>query len=162
MEVRRVLSWFESGRLARPRANPDVPDAVELIRAIAHLCGATDLELSRKSQQLVERIGPAEHYVFVVIDGLGMQLLTETMKDGFLREHLSGELQAVFPSTTAAALTAFATGAYPAAHGVPGWWSYIEEHDLTAVSLPFVERFSHKPLKPSACAARTFSSCPAS
>ena len=147
MEVKRVLSWFENGQLIRPRANHDIPDAVELIRAIAHLCGAHDLELSRKSQQLVQRIGPAEHYVFVVIDGLGLQLLTDTIDSGFLLDHLSGELQAVFPSTTAAALTAFATGAYPAAHGVPGWWSYVDEHNLTAVSLPFIERYTGKPLQ---------------
>src|SRR6185369_9878267 len=65
-----------------------------------------------------------------------------------VRAHRRLQLQSLFPSTTAAALTSVATGRWPAQHAVLGWWTRLPELDLTATILPFVERFSHQPLAP--------------
>ena len=46
-----------------------------------------------------------------------MDLVERLAEDSFLRSHLVMELQAVFPSTTAAALTSLANGLWPSRHG---------------------------------------------
>ena len=46
-------------------------------------------------------------------------------------------LTAVFPSTTAAALTTIHSGLTPQQHGLPEWWVYFEELGQIVVTLPF-------------------------
>jgi hypothetical protein len=67
-------------------------------------------------------------------------------KAGFLMQNTHQELEAVFPSTTAVALTSLGTGVYPAEHSILGWWTWLEKFNLIAEVLPFVERFTKKPL----------------
>jgi hypothetical protein len=145
-DLERVLAWFADGRLVRPIADPR-PDLVDLMRAIAALCGAPG-QASAHSQQLGERIGHHDHLVFTLVDGLGLELLREHARDasGFLAGLPREELLATFPSTTAVALTSLATGEHPASHGIPGWHAWLPEAGVVAEILPFVERFSKRPL----------------
>ncbi len=115
---------------------------VDLINTLVALSGGKPA----RPERLRYSIQPTEHYVFVIVDGLGSELLRSQCPSGFLAKHTVGELEAVFLSTTGAAMTSYATGRYPAEHGVLGWWIYLEEHDLVGVSLMFVERFSEKDL----------------
>lgn len=46
-------------------------------------------------------------------------------------------LNAVFPSTTAAALTTIHSGLTPQEHGLPEWWVYFREIDKLIKTLPF-------------------------
>ena len=137
-EMGRLLGWFEAGRLVRPSA--EELNFVDLVRALARLAGVEGLPAGAGVEELCRRIGPADHYVFVLIDGLGMGPLSRLPPGGFLPSHLVGRLQSVFLSTTAAALTTLATGQWPCAHGVPGWWAYLDQHEMSIVTLPFVER----------------------
>jgi hypothetical protein len=143
-DVDRLLSWFASGALVRPDAG--VPNTVDLSRAIASLCGATGIELSPTARLVAGAIGPADHLVFVMADGLGMNLIERLPADSFFRSHVAMEMQAVFPSSTAPAITSIATGLWPAAHAVPGWFTYLPDDNLIATILPFIERFSKRPL----------------
>ncbi|KPL03146.1 MAG: hypothetical protein AMK75_01800, partial [Planctomycetes bacterium SM23_65] len=143
-DLERLQSWFDSGRLVRPSA--DVLNFVDLIRALARLGGAEDVPDGSGVHTLATEIAEADHYVFIVVDGMGMNLVDVLPADAFLRTHLAGELRSVFLSTTACALTTLATGEWPAVHAVPGWWSYLKEFGLTAVTLPFVERDTKRPL----------------
>jgi hypothetical protein len=142
-DVDRLIRCFESGELVRPDAS--APNIVDLANAVAHLCGAA-VDLTENSQLIAERIGPADHIVFVLADGLGMHLLDRLPQNGPLRRSFVMELRTVFPSSTAPALTSLATGAWPADHAVPGWWTHIPDASLTATILPFVERFSERRL----------------
>ena len=86
------------------------------------------------------------HLVLVLVDGMGMTALADpAVADLAARVRL--ELDAVFPATTACAMTTVATGLWPAQHGVPGWWAYLAEHDLSATVLPFLERHSGRRLR---------------
>lgn len=143
-DIERVRGWFDSGALLRPATA--VPNSVDLARALAHLAGAPDIERGPGVKRIIDAIGPSEHYAFILIDGLGLRFLEATPEAAFMREHAALELQSVFPAATAAALTSLATGLWPAQHGVPAWWTHLPEHDLTATMLPFVERFSQRPL----------------
>ncbi|MEK7692620.1 MAG: alkaline phosphatase family protein [Chloroflexota bacterium] len=143
-DVDRLLAWFESGALVRPDAG--VPNTVDLSRAIASLCGAPGIALSPPAQRVADAIGRADHIVFVMADGFGMNLVEHLPQDSFFRPHVAMEMQAVFPSSTAPAITSIATGRWPAAHAVPGWFTYLPDHNLIATILPFIERFSKRPL----------------
>ncbi|MEK7215973.1 MAG: alkaline phosphatase family protein, partial [Chloroflexota bacterium] len=59
---------------------------------------------------------------------------------GFLRTHVAMELQTVFPSSTASALTSLATGAWPGQHGVTGWWTQLPRLRVAAALLPYTTR----------------------
>jgi Type I phosphodiesterase / nucleotide pyrophosphatase len=142
-DVSRLQDWFTTGRLLRPDANR--PGSVHLSRALASLCGAP-LKLEPPEREVVTAIGDSRHYVFMLADGLGMNLIEPLPRDAFLRQHLAMQLVSTFPSSTAPALTSMATGLWPAQHGLPGWLVYLRERDIHTVTLPFVERFSSRPL----------------
>jgi hypothetical protein len=67
----RLLRWFDAGELVRPDAT--VPNTVALVRTLAWLNGVRDAPLDEPSQRIAEAIGEAEHYVFVLADGLGLE-----------------------------------------------------------------------------------------
>lgn len=137
-------SWFRSGKLLRP--DYEAPSTPHLAQALAVLCGV-DLELEAPSRRLARLIGEASHYVFILADGLGMNLVESLPPQSFLRRHTALELRSVFPSSTAPALTSLATGTWPAAHAVVTWFQYLPRWNLQAIVLPFVERFSGRDLR---------------
>jgi hypothetical protein len=142
-DVERLSRAFEAGELLAPSA--DLPNTVDLANGIASAAGASVGPLTPNAQAIQGRIA-SDHIVFALIDGLGMNLIESQPADTFLRSHLALELRAVFPSTTATALTTLATGLWPAQHAIPGWWTYLPEHRLTSTILPFFERFTERPL----------------
>ena len=143
-DVDRLLASFEGGVLVRP--SPDVANAVDLSQAIATLAGVVDLEPTNGAEHIVSQVGQSDHYVLALVDGLGTELVERLAENSFLRSHMCMTLRAVFPSTTVAALTSLASGLWPSVHGVPTWWAYLVDYDASAKVLPFVERFSNRPL----------------
>jgi hypothetical protein len=143
-EKQRLLDCFSSGQLIRPAY--DGPTFVDLVSALALLCHGQAREPGPGTDQLVKLIGPADHYVVILVDGMGMDQLTLLPADSFLRRSVALQLQAVFLSTTACALTTFGTGVWPATHSIPGWWTYLPDQDQNLVTLYFTERASGKPL----------------
>jgi hypothetical protein len=127
----RLLAKFESGTLLRPSA--DTPNLVDLSRALWSAAGAEVEGLTPAAEAMCERIGDRDHLVFVLADGLGMQLLEAMPAASFLWSHLYGALQTVFPSTTAVALTSLATGTWPARHGIVGHWVELPEAGTVTV-----------------------------
>lgn len=143
-DVDRLIEAFHSGQLVRPSAR--VLNFVDLVNAIAFLAGAKGVQAVPGEEALCQKIGNGEHYLFVLVDGLGMDLLHRLPNSSFLRSNTVGSLQAVFLSTTATALTTLATAQWPCSHSVPGWWTHLRDWGITAVTLPFIERFTKKPL----------------
>jgi hypothetical protein len=142
--VGTVEKLLAEGALCAPMGEGQ--NAVDLVRAIASLCGAAEQPLGAGAQELASAIGLHDHIVLVLVDGLGAAQLDAASGCGFLASHRARTVRAVFPSTTAAALTTLASGRWPAAHGVLGWWLHLEDRDLSITSLPFVERSSGRPL----------------
>ncbi len=77
----------------------------------------------------------------IVIDGLGYNYLQEKGTD-FLKKNTLGKITSVFPTTTAACITSFATGLAPKEHGVTGWFVRLKGKGeyVPAVLLPFSDR----------------------
>jgi hypothetical protein len=81
----------------------------------------------------------ATNIVFVIVDGLGDCYL-QAQGDGHLARHRRGAISAVFPSTTASAITTSFTGATPLEHGLTGWFTYFSEAACVGAPLPFQRR----------------------
>lgn len=144
-DAARVESAIASGTLLHP-IDASTPNIVDLSQAMAALAGAPDAGApSEHALSLRRSIGDAEHYVFVLIDGLGMHMIDRLPVDSFLRAHIVSELRTVYPSSTAPALTSLATAHWPCEHAVPGWWTYLPHAGITATVLPYTERFSNRP-----------------
>ena len=139
----RIEDLFDSGTLIRP--SDKRPNLVHLVRALASI-GGVDVEPTTPVRQIIELIGEADHLVFVLLDGLGMNIVRRLPDESFIKRHCRAELLSTCPSTTAAALTSVATADYPGHHGVTGWFTHLPEFGLTATMLPFVERFTNQPL----------------
>ena len=73
-----------------PSIRPDagVPNTVDLSRALASICGTPGVELSPSARTVADAIGPAEHVVFIMADGLGMNLI-ERLPAGRVPPHAS-------------------------------------------------------------------------
>ena len=140
----QIVEFFEKGTLVRPA--PHEPSLVHLVRAMASLCGVKDLNQSPATANLMDTIGEADHLVFVLLDGLGMNLVQRLSPGSFFRMHMKRQILAGFPSTTASALTSVATADWPSRHGATGWFTHLPEFETTCVLLPFLNRFTHQPL----------------
>lgn len=79
--------------------------------------------------------------ILMVLDGFGYYQWLEAMRLPFFREVThSGTIfpiTSVFPSTTAASITALQTGLTPQEHALFEWFLYIKELDQIILSLPF-------------------------
>ena len=144
-DIENLLEAFDSGALVRP--DYDTLNFIDLALASAKLSGAPGIEDTPNSIEIGNRIGDADHLVFVLLDGVGMNLVEAMSRSSFLRSHLSDELQAVFPSTTSVALTSLATCQWPSVHAITGWWTHIEEIGAPAVILQFASRSDNSDLR---------------
>ncbi len=156
--IREVKRLFEDGTLVRP--NDQQPNLVHLVRAVATRAGARDLDYSPATRALLELIPPADHVVFVLVDGMGMNLVRKMPPETFVRRHLVREILATCPSTTACALTTITTAQYPNRHGVTGWFTHLPEYGYTMATLPLAERISHEPLAARGLKAEDVLPCP--
>ena len=143
-DLDRLLAAADAGELVLP--NENVPNLVDLSRAVAMLSDAEGVRLTPGAEAIAKLIGACDHIVFVLADGLGMDLIERTGEYEFLNAHLEAELTTVFPSATAVALTTLATCEWPSQHAVTGSWTYLPEIESTATVIDFVTRKDGRPL----------------
>lgn len=67
-----------------------------------------------------------DNIVTLVIDGLGYKYVDNT-KDNLIKNNVIGKITSVFPTTTAACITSFATGLAPMNHGITGWFMKVKK-----------------------------------
>ncbi|HUZ16743.1 MAG TPA: alkaline phosphatase family protein [Spirochaetia bacterium] len=147
-----VRQWMAEGKILHPlERNPNI---VDLMRTMMILCGYREFKDTHWVKVLkqglmgdVRRMRPCDHYVFVLIDGMGNNLSDFFPRGGFFDTYYVRELRSVFPSTTACALTSLITGEWPGIHGLTGWFTYLPEIGKTAKILPFVDRMNDAPLE---------------
>lgn len=78
-----------------------------------------------------------ENIVFLVVDGLGADLLNHHLdQDSLLRKNKVTNLTSVFPPTTAAAISSYLSGVSPWEHGIIGWTLYLKEYFKMVDFLP--------------------------
>ncbi|HQO10269.1 MAG TPA: alkaline phosphatase family protein [Clostridiales bacterium] len=94
-----------------------------------------------------EELKKYNNIINIVIDGLGYNYLMKKRKN-FLKDNTVGKITSVFPSTTSACITSFATGIAPKEHGVTGWFVRIKQgkHDIPSTILLFNDRRNEETL----------------
>jgi len=94
-----------------------------------------------------EKLSGYKNIINIVIDGLGYDYLMKKRKN-FLKDHTIGKITSVFPTTTSACITSFATGLAPKEHGVTGWYMRLrsEKYDIPSTILLFNDRRNEEPL----------------
>lgn len=85
-------------------------------------------------------LAAAQNIVLLIIDGLGARYLAREGAGGALQARCRGELTAVFPSTTASAITTSYTGCTPLEHGLTGWFTLFGDAGCVGSPLPFQRR----------------------
>ena len=132
---------INSGSLILP-TDKKFSSIVDLSKTLAKLSGNqfSIKNEDRKSDELLKMIGIPEHLVFVIIDGLGMNILRNLDSNNFLNTNLKSELLTVFPSSTPVALTSFSTGLWPSEHGITNWFTYLPEINKVSTIIHFSTR----------------------
>lgn len=79
--------------------------------------------------------GDKKKKIFLVVDGLGYNLvenllISDSKTEGLLGNAKVEKKSTIFPSTTTAVITSFETGRTPAEHGLIGWDVYYKELGL--------------------------------
>ena len=143
-DARTLVAAFESGELVRPSA--DALNIVDLANCVAELAGVYGSSRSPNVAAIAKLIGPADHLVFVIVDGMGMNSIRSHGDGAFIAGHVVAELQTVFPTSTPVVLTSLATGVWPCAHGIPGWNVYLSEIDVVAEIIRYARRSDEKDL----------------
>ena len=133
--------------MSRPAHFPDYSGNgfVNLIASLVEACGGAPRHPSLNALPVPE-IRAAANIVFVIVDGLGDRYLAANGGGGHLARHRRGAISAVFPSTTASAITTSLTGATPLEHGLTGWFTYFSEAGCVGAPLPFQRRGEKTPL----------------
>lgn len=100
----------------------------------------------------------ATNLVLLIVDGLGDEYVRAYGPGGALASRRRDPISAVFPSTTATAITTSYTGAAPVEHGLTGWFTYFGEAGCVGAPLPFRRRGEGRPIP--ASSARLFTEPP--
>jgi predicted AlkP superfamily pyrophosphatase or phosphodiesterase len=119
---------------------------VNLVSSLAQACG------EKTPYPLLDMLSSSElensmNIILMVVDGLGFEYLIKRKEHTVLKDYLRGKLISVFPPTTAAALTTFASGWAPQQHAVTGWFMHLKELGCVTAVLPFVTKIGKIPLQ---------------
>jgi type I phosphodiesterase/nucleotide pyrophosphatase len=82
----------------------------------------------------------ATNVVLLIVDGMGDAFVRAYGPQGALARCRREPISAVFPSTTATAITTSYTGSSPLEHGLTGWFTYFSEAGCVGAPLPFRRR----------------------
>src|SRR5258706_848434 len=118
---------------------------VNLVASLVESRGAPPRHPPLQSLPVAE-LKSANNIVFLIVDGLGDNYLRANGAGGQIARHRRGAISAVFPSTTASAITTSFTGATPLEHGLTGWFTYFSEAACVGAPLPFQRRGEKAPL----------------
>jgi len=128
-----------------PRPNYAGSGFANLVASLVEACGGPPRHAPLESLPVAE-IQSARNVVFLIVDGLGDNYLRANGAGGHVARHRRGAISAVFPSTTASAITTSFTGATPLEHGLTGWFTYFSAAACVASPLQFQRRGEKTPL----------------
>lgn len=101
-----------------------------------------------KNTKKLEKIIPDNtHTVFILVDGMGSNLVSLLDDKSLLKKNKVDNMLTVSPSSTGCVLTSIATATYPSEHGMIGWYNYNREYDIDYYPLTFNDRKQNKSLK---------------
>lgn len=112
---------------------------VDLMQTIFNRFGA-NFKVNSKIEELSNIIPKNNHTLFILVDGMGSNLVSILEDNYLLKKNKKTDLLTVSPSTTGCVLTSVATGTYPNTHGIIGWYSYNRKYKVDYYPLLFADR----------------------
>ena len=143
-DIERMKSLLEAGALLHPVSG--TLSIVDFASAVHDAMGVPEVSLNENGHRVRSLIGEPDHLVLVLADGFGMNFIEGLDRNAFLRNHLAAEMRTVFPSTTPIVLTTLATGCWPGAHSVIGWFLRLAALDATSTIISYIRTGDKKPL----------------
>ena len=152
-----LLEAFERGNLVRPSV--DHTSFVDVVRALMRAAGAP-LELSEHSRDIATHLHGVDHIVFLLADGLGIEIVDRLPRRSWIRQHTRRAIHAPFPTTTTTAVTSIATADFTAQHAVGGWWVHLPEINGPATVFVNDRAVDGRPLRDLGIGVETVSPAP--
>ncbi len=112
-----------------------------IVNLSSSILRAFDADFLYEPLKELDHLKDSKNVVLLVIDGLGFEYIKKNGKNSIFEKYLVRSLTSVFPSTTASAITTFATGVAPQQHGITGWFMYLKELGVVSTILPFTPRY---------------------
>lgn len=131
-----LKKYLENNNLILPDYNN--LNIVELMRFLYSKYGV-DVK-SNNENKFSDLINLKKHAVFILIDGMGSNLINLLPDDSVLKQHKAEDMITVCPSSTGCVLTSVATATYPSEHGIIGWYNYNREYNVDYYPLLFTDR----------------------
>lgn len=131
-----LKKYLENNNLILPDYNN--LNIVELMRFLYSKYG---VDVKSNNEDIFSNlINLKKHTVFILIDGMGSNLINLLPDNSVLKQHKVEDMITVCPSSTGCVLTSVATATYPSEHGIIGWYNYNREHDIDYYPLLFTDR----------------------
>lgn len=132
-------------------ADHDSPNVAALGFALGKHLGVLDAdtfdEATRSAAAAFDGVmGEADHIVFLLLDGFGMNFVETLPEDSWVRKHTALTLCSTLPTSTGPNLMALATGRWPGTHGNLGWWVHIPRLGERIEPLPWTLARTGQPL----------------
>lgn len=139
-----LKEYIEKEKLLLP--NYDNLNFVDLVKYLYNKYGV-ECEENDNIKKLKQIIPNKKHTVFILVDGMGSNLIEILDDNSILKNNKVADMITVSPSSTGCVLTSLATATYPSEHGIIGWYNYNREHNIDYYPLLFSDRKHNKSLK---------------
>ncbi|MDH5727782.1 MAG: alkaline phosphatase family protein [Gammaproteobacteria bacterium] len=112
---------------------------VNLMSGLLQAMGGTVADYPPLATINAQQLASKQNIILIVLDGLAYNYLMR-QTGSFLYSTLESKLTSVFPSTTAAAISTYASAVAPQQHAMTGWFMYLQEVGAVSAILPFKPR----------------------
>ena len=102
-----------------------------VINSILHYYGVENSHASLKELDEILEKGKYKKIVFLVMDGMGNNIINKYAYNSFISNNNIGPISSVFPSTTTAAMNTYYSALPPIEHAWLGWSCYFKECSRT-------------------------------
>lgn len=127
------------------KINRENIDIIDLVKTL-YIKNNIKLETNKKIEELQKIIPNNKHYLLVISDGTGSNLINTLNDDKILKKNKIKDITTIFPSTTGCVLTSIVTATYPEEHGIWGWFNHSEEFKIDYQPLTFQDRKNRQSL----------------
>jgi len=118
---------------------------VNLMSAICRACDSAVSPYESHPDVSITELSAAKNIILLLIDGLGYHYIKNYGAGSHFEKHLKSSMTSVFPTTTASAVTTYATATAPMQHAITGWFMHLKELGCVTAVLPFTPRATMQP-----------------
>jgi len=117
-----------------------------VINSILHYYGVNNNQTSLPELDNILNTKKYKKIIFLVMDGMGNNLINKYLKDSFLAKYNMGPISSVLPSTTTAAMNTYYSGLQPIEHAWLGWSCFFKECSRTINLFPGTDKYTNDPV----------------